>query len=154
MAPQSAWNRGPSHVSPGIHLTHDRSKIQHSRYNNIHQIKVYMITSLMNTIIWHSPKAIYMATEVYWLATKVLVWRHKSLAGLHNSQDWQDYGLARRSKWSKQVWPTKLAWHVRSVHWMYLQDNQKHNIQTGRRQGKYQAHATNYLISKHNMNLD
>ena len=26
---------------------------------------VYMITSWMNTIIWHSPKAIRMAAEVY-----------------------------------------------------------------------------------------
>ena len=94
------------------------------------------------------------------IALRLFKWRRKSwfggsstLAGLHNSQDWQGYGLARRIKRTIRVRPTKLAWHARSVHWMYLQDNQIHSIQTSRRQSKNQAHATTYLISitKHGM---
>ena len=52
----------------------------------------------MNIIFWHSPKAIYMAAEVYFNGGDVLIWQHNTLAGLHNSQDWQDYDLARRNK--------------------------------------------------------
>ena len=87
------------------------------------------------------------------MAVEVLVWQHLTLAGLHNSQDWQDYDLARRNKRTIRARPTKLAWHARSVHWMYLQDNQIHSIQTSSRQSMNQAYATTYLISetKHGM---
>ena len=60
---------------------------------------MYKITSLMNTIFWHSPKAIYMAEEVYINGGGSL-----GLAAYHSGWAPQLTGLARlRSSMTEQA---------------------------------------------------
>ena len=55
------------------------------------------------------------------MAGEVLVWQRLTKAGLHNAQDWQEYGLARRNK--RTTYKTGMTRQVSTLNVLARQPN-------------------------------
>ena len=92
-------------ITPDARQVHDTT-FQVQEYSSNTCVYDYIIDEQLSGI---ALRLLNDSESLIKMAAEVLVWQHITLAGLHNSQEWQDYGLARRNEQTIQARPTKLA---------------------------------------------